>query len=313
MSPYIAAPISYVVGDGPPFFTGDSVVVQVNLSDPDSVPAGTTSLSWVVSDPTGVAHDYSGIVTFPSPGVLQLEFVADAAGDWYWKLIANGSSVSEVVEDTFQVQDNYSTTGSLDLHVLVPRARRYVEGPYGAPEGKPPLSDTQLYEMCADGLGDILLAAGATWWNRLTVTTRDSTHGYPTGWATANVLEEWEAALITSQVALNYFFHLFIGFKTSVTIANEGTNYAYTLSANVLRDYIASLKAARDLGLAGLVKHHPTMDRYASNIRVRDPATVAALEWWSTGPYDQAGGMPGGQEAYTIPFVNGDPWGGYGG
>lgn len=315
MSPYIAPPIDYSLGDGPPFMNGDSVVVQVNLLAAET-PPGTESLSWIVRDPSGVEHDYSSQVTFPQGplgGVLQLEFIADTAGDWYWKLVANGPSATEVVEDNFQVQDNYATTDPTDLHVLVPRARRYVEGPYGPIEGKPPLSDTQLYEMSADALGDIILQAGSVWWNTLTVTARDPARGYPIGWATSKLLEEWEAALITSQVALNYFFHLFLDYKTSVTIMNEGTSYAYTLSANVLRDYIASLQAARDNGLAGLVKHHPVMDTYASNIRVRDQATVAALEWWDTNTRDAAGGLPGGQEAYAIPFINGDPWGGYGG
>lgn len=311
---YIPPPITYPEGDGPPFTLGDTIVVQVNLP-PDSAPTETASLSWVVRDPAGVEHDQSANVTFPSAGTLQLGWVADTPGTWRWKLTANGPSTTQVVEDEVEVQDDYAAianpTDPTDLRVLVPRARRYCEGPYGAPQGKPPLSDQQLYEMCADALGDIILAAGHLWWNQLLVTKRDETRGYPTGWATKKVLSEWESALITTQVALNYFMHLFRDMRTSVTIANEGTNFAYTLSANVLRDYLGQLIQARDAGLEGLAKHHPVMDRFASTMRVRDPATVAILEWWDTNPLDSGGGgMPGGQEAYVVPYIGGDPWGG---
>jgi hypothetical protein len=196
------------------------------------------------------------------------------------------------------------TTGPdlTDLMVLVPRARRYIEGPYGPPQNRPALDDPTIYNMVADATGDIILFSGNLFGHQLIVKSRDPTAGYPTAWQTDTVLDEWESAVITAQTAINYFFFLLRDMKVSEAIKNEGTEWQYTLSANVLRDFLTELTSRRDLALAGLQKHHPTLDRYASNIRVRDQATVAMLEWWDTvSPGAGGGAMPGGQDAIVVP------------
>jgi hypothetical protein len=73
----------------------------------------------------------------------------------------------------------------------------------------------------------------------------------------------------------------------------------------VIKNYMESLKQQRDLALEGLRFHHPLLDTYGSNIRVRDPFTVGLLEWWAQeiGP----GGVPGGQESYVVPWVGYGP------
>jgi hypothetical protein len=192
-----------------------------------------------------------------------------------------------------------------DLMVLVARTRRYIEGPYGPPEGRPALTDGVVYTMVADALADIILFTGNLFGHQLIVKTRDPTVGYPTAWQTEAILDEWEVTLITTQAALNYFFFLFRDLKISQAIANEGTSWEYSLSANVVRDYIAELQQRRDLAIQGLQKHHPVIDRFASNIRVRDRATVTLLEWWDTNAPDAGGGLPGGQESSAIPWVGG--------
>lgn len=198
-----------------------------------------------------------------------------------------------------------------DLMVLVPRARRYIEGPYGAPANRPTLQDDQIYAMVADATADIILFSGSLFGHTLIVKTRDANAGFPTAWQTDTVLDEWESSVVTAQTALNYFFFLFRDMKVSQSVKNEGTEWQYSLSANVIRDYIADLQSRRDLALEGLRKHHPTLDRYASNIRVRDQATVAVLEWWdNVSPGVGGSGMPGGQEAAVIPWTPG--WSGPG-
>jgi hypothetical protein len=193
-----------------------------------------------------------------------------------------------------------------DLMVLVPRARRYIEGPYGPPPNRPSLDDSVIYNMVADATADIILYSGNLFGHALIVKSRDPTAGFPTAWQTDAVLDEWESSVITAQTALNYFFFLFRDMKVSQAIKNEGTEWQYSLSANVIRDYIGELQQRRDLALAGLQKHHPTLDRYASNIRVRDQATVAVLEWWdNVSPGLGGAGMPGGQEAAVIPWTPG--------
>ena len=56
----------------------------------------------------------------------------------------------------------------------------------------------------------------------------------------------------------------------------------------------------------GEKKARPVLDRFASNIRVRDQATVAVLEWWDiNSPGLTGGGLPGGQESTSIPWFPG--------
>lgn len=198
-----------------------------------------------------------------------------------------------------------------DLMVMVARARRYIEGPYGPPENRPPLMDGQIYAMVADACADIILITGNLFGHTLQVTARDPTVGFPTAWATEAVLDEWEVSVVTTQTALNYFFFLFRDLKISQAMSNEGTSWEYSLSANVIRDYIAELRGRRDLAIKGLRDHHPVIDKWYSNIRVRDQATVAMLEWWDrNSPGSGGAGMPGGQEAGVIPWTPG--WSGPG-
>lgn len=204
-----------------------------------------------------------------------------------------------------------TTTPDLtDLMVMVPRARRYIEGPYGAPFARTPLQDSQIYDMVADACADVILFAGSLFGHQLIVKARDPTEGFPIAWQTDVVLQEWEVSLITAQVALNYYFFVFRDLKTSEGIKNEGTEWTYTISVNVIRDYLDELQNRRDMALKGLRGWHPTLDRYASNIRIRDQATVAILEWWSTNIADRVPGLPGGQEAAVIPWTPG--WSGPG-
>lgn len=194
-----------------------------------------------------------------------------------------------------------------DLMVFVPWARRACEGPFGAPGGLPSLMDSQLYAAVADACAEMILFTGSLFGHQLIVAARDPTGGFPTQWHTEVQLSEWEGAVIITQVALNYYFHVFRDMKTSQAIRNEGTEWEYTLSANVLRDYLATLKDQRDMAMAGLQKHHPILDKFASTIRVRDQATVAVLEWWAHDSGVTSGGLgiPGGQEAYTLPWIPG--------
>jgi hypothetical protein len=203
---------------------------------------------------------------------------------------------------------NLSAVADLtDLAVLVPWARRACEGPYGPPTGRPELADDVLYPMVADACSEIILYSGSLFGHQLNVTARDPIAGYPTQWCTDQVLDQWESAVVICQLALDYWRFLYRDVKTSLSIANEGTEYSYTLSATVIGGYLKQLASDRDKAIAGLRAHNIVLDRYASNIRVRDQATVAMLEWWSTNTFDSAGGIPGGQEAYVLPAI-GLPW-----
>lgn len=252
----------------------------------------------------------------PGSGLYQYSGTAPANPGPYVLVWDTGGTAPIYSSELMQVQPGspYTPSGSLttvadltDLAVLIPWARRACEGPYGPPAGKLSMPDAIVYPMIADACSEIILYSGSLFGHPLNVTARDPIAGYPTQWKTDTVLNQWESAVIICQLALDYWRFLFRDTKTSVSIANEGTQYSYTLSANVIGGYLKQLAADRDKALNGLREHNIVLDQWASIIRVRDPMTVPMLEWWDTNTYDSAGGLPGGQEAFVVPAI-GLPW-----
>jgi hypothetical protein len=292
--------------------SGTNVRIKGTFTDADGVPkepAGKLTLL-VVSPKGGETTLEGGKLVKDEVGVWHGFVLADTAGLWNYRWLDEGESADEGTFEVESVFEEGLTPDLTDLRVLVPKARRACEGPYGAPEGKPSLSNEQLTQMVADACAEIILFSGSLFGHQLEVKERDPLVGFPTGWKTNEMLTEWETALIVTQTALDYYFHLFRDMKTSQSIKNEGTEFSYTLSANVIRDYVTSLREARELALKGLREHRPVLDQYASNIRVRDQATVALIEWWDSVSPGLGGGVgiPGGQEAYVIPWVGYGPW-----
>lgn len=203
------------------------------------------------------------------------------------------------------------TTGGPDLTdvaVLTPRIKRAIQGPYGPPPGVPDFTQTQLTEMAADAVADAILYSGGLFGHSLTVTARDSTAGYPTAWSTDKVLDEWEVSIVAVQAAISFYWTQFRDVFVSEVKTNEGQSYEYQRSANLLRDQLKYLYEARDYALKQLRQIKPTVERYASILRVRDIATVGVLEWWEHdagqwGDVGSPGGFGGGQEASVIPWT----------
>lgn len=295
-------------------FSGTSITVNGVLTDSNGNPEDAVGeLSLIVIDPEGNEQKLTGgEISHDGLGLYHAVVEAEKRGLWNYRWEDEGHVADE---GSFQIETSFDQGKApdlTDLRVLVPRARRACEGPYGAPDSKPTLTDNQVYQMVADACGEIILYAGSVFGHELEVKERDPLVGFPTAWKTSSQLSEWEGAVIVNQAALDYFFHLFRDMKVSQSIKNEGTEWTYSLSANVLRNYLETLKAQRDMALEGIRRHKPVYDLYASNIRVRDIATVATLEWWANdaGSVGGIGGIPGGQEAAVIPWPSG--WGGPG-
>lgn len=271
------------------------------LADPEG------PLTLEVVDPDGGVNTYNeGQVTRDSLGSFHKDVIATVSGLWNYRWLDEGQVADEGTFPAESVFDENGEPDLTDLRVLVPAAKRAMEGPYGSPQGRPELTNTQVYNMVADACADVILYSGNLFGHELEVKKRDPLVGFPTEWNTNTELTVWEGAVIVTQAALNYFFHLFRDLKTSEKVMNEGTSWEWTLSANVLKNYLETLKENRDKALEGLMKHHPVLDRYASNIRVRDQATVAVLEWWDTvSASTTGGGLPGGQEAAVVPWFPG--------
>lgn len=283
---------------------GEIVHLVADLTNAVGGPGDASGFRWLVRDPVGVMTDKTSDVTQPVAGEFALDIEADTVGIWYWKLTTAG--VVAVAEGTFGVEDNFDVisdpTAPTDLRVLVPRARRYCEGPF--PDVTRRLTDQQLYEMVADALADIILLTANDFTCNIVVTSRDPRVGYPIRWATDKVLTEWEAAIVTTQAALNFFFHEFKDKKVSENMANEGQTWEWALSPLVVKQQFDMLKDTRDRALSALAQITPTLARFASVIAVRDRVTATQLEWWARanpGQIGSIGGIGGGQEASSIP------------
>lgn len=176
-----------------------------------------------------------------------------------------------------------------DVGTLVPRIRRALEGPKILDPSDPSrLSDAEAEAAAADAIADLILYTAGDWRHRLL-----PADGPPaTTWTVDPELTEGEESLIAHQAALTYFFYLLRGMRTHERIRNEGQEWEYTTSANILRDAFAVLKEERDLALAAILRQNPVMARYASILAVRDKFTAAVVERWalpdgaSVGPFD---------------------------
>lgn len=175
-----------------------------------------------------------------------------------------------------------------DVAELTPRVRRAVEGPIPLVTGA--LDDDQILALTADAIADVILFAAGQWEHTLLVTTRDPDTNFPTGWAVDPGLTPEEESLIAAQAALTYYFHAFKEMKLSERIRNEGQEWEYTISANLLRDAWKALKDQRDMALAALTRSNPVFARYSSILHVRDSLAAAYLEPWVQG------GLGGGIE-----------------
>lgn len=167
-----------------------------------------------------------------------------------------------------------------DVRSLVPRVRRAVEGPFALPPEQA-LNDSQVEALAADAIADIILFTVGRWGHTLNVTDRDVAGGFPLHWAVDPELAPEEESVIAAQGAIQYFFHAFRDKKVSETIRNEGREWSYSLSAQVLRDQIALLKEQRDIALEAVVAKHPVMARYVSILEMRDPLGSVLMEPWA--------------------------------
>ena len=292
--------------------TGTTEIIRANLKNPETgapedAPIGTLTLE--VVEPDGTVQKYTEEEVEhegeAGSGKYVKVFLTSQTGLHHFRWYVTNTAADEGV---FETESTFIPAGPdlLDLQVVVPKARRKTEGPFGNPNGKRPLTNAEVYNMVADATGELAMLGQGWWKNKLVVKTRDPQRGFPTEWQTEKMLSEYEAAIICAQVALDYYYQIFRDMKIAETISNEGTQWSFQVSANVLRNYLEGLKDEREKAIQGLRVNVPVMDKWASNIRVRDQATVAVLEWWDyNSPGISGGGLPGGQEATSIPWFPG--------
>jgi hypothetical protein len=187
-----------------------------------------------------------------------------------------------------------------DTRVLIPRVRRALEGP-DAVSGSAAIaagnmSDDAVNAVIADAIASVIFYTGGLFGHALNVEERDEDYLAPIAWSVDPQFTEAEATVIVAQAALDYFFTFLRGFKVSQRIADEGQEWEYDHSAQVIAEQIKALRAARDEALALVSAENPSLDAWLSTIALRDAETSAIIEPWVHG-----GGTAGQEMGFVDP------------
>jgi hypothetical protein len=178
-----------------------------------------------------------------------------------------------------------------DTRVLIPRTRRALEGIAAAGSGFDPTTygDDAVNSAVADSIANLLLYSGSFFGATLEVVERDDHYQSPIAWRTSRELTEAEASLVALQAALDHVYVTLVATKQSETIRNEGQEWSYTISANVLSERLKGIRADRDRALDAIAGQNAGMEDWISWIQARDAETSAMIE-----PYVD-GSSTGGQ------------------
>ena len=179
-----------------------------------------------------------------------------------------------------------------DTRVLIPRTRRALEGLSvgGSGFSDDTYGDETINAAVADAIASLLLYTGSFFGKELEVVERDAEYMAPVAWRTSEELTEPEASLVAIQAALDHVYMTLVGTKQSETIRNEGQEWSYTISAQVLSERLKGLRADRDRALAAIEAAGASMEAWYSFIEVRDARVSALVE-----PY-VSGGVSSGQQ-----------------
>jgi hypothetical protein len=178
-----------------------------------------------------------------------------------------------------------AVTDPRDTRVLIPRTRRALEGIEAAGSGFNPstFSDEAMNAAVADSIANLLLYTGSFFGHQLEVVARDEFYLAPIAWRTSEALTEPEASLVALQAALDFVYVTLVGEKTSQTIRNEGQEWSWTTSAQVLAERLKGLRADRDRAIDVLSTDGAMPEAYFSFLEVRDARVSALIEPWLHG------------------------------
>jgi hypothetical protein len=168
-----------------------------------------------------------------------------------------------------------------DLKELIPRTRRAIEGPAGAPAAS--LDDDQVLGLIADAVADVIFYTGGLFGHQLLVTDREDTYNAPKAWSVEPALEPDEETVVIATAALAHFFHAFRDLKVQEEIANEGARWSYSLSANLVLEQMKLLRTARDTALEQVAASNPIPTVFINLLEQRDLATARAIEPYAVG------------------------------
>jgi hypothetical protein len=196
-----------------------------------------------------------------------------------------------------------------DLRVLVPAARRAIDGPTATWDGavSATLTDVEVLGLVADATAELILncQGDQAFGYQLQVVSRDPYYLAPNAWQTDAQRSTAADAAILSQAALNYYHFLIRNLKISESMKNESVEWEYALSANVMAAWLQYLIANRDKAIAALQIINVPLDTYISLVAERDRMAAAWLEPWVQeigAPVPYAGGGGSGPLDYDWRF-----------
>lgn len=172
-----------------------------------------------------------------------------------------------------------------DLKTLIPQTRRAIDGPAATAPDAPSttLDDDQVKALIADAVAELIFHTGGLFGHELVVTGRDDAYNAPDEWEVDPDLELPEATVIVSQAALNHFFHVVRDLKVQEAIRDEGGEWSYSLSAQLLVERMRYLIRLRDDSLAKVEAQHPIPTVFVSILHERDRLVAEAVEPYYSG------------------------------
>jgi hypothetical protein len=174
-----------------------------------------------------------------------------------------------------------------DVRVLIPRARRALDGPEatGSASVSAKLSDDQLTAVIADAIADVIFYSSGAFGRKLEVVERDPNYLAPIAWRTSEALSEDEASVIIAQAGLNYFFNALSTMKTGETLKEADREWTWNISASALAERVKELRAQRDKAIELLTSQNVIAEVWVNTLAERDAVTDFLIE-----PYIYQGG-----------------------
>jgi hypothetical protein len=245
------------------------------------------ALGLAIADPstqtTVSPRDTAGIVEYPpDSGVYTATRTAPPEPGGY--LLVWDFEGTEAIED---LHVTGATAG--DIRTLIPQTRRAIDGPTAVEATSPSatLTDDQLNGLIADAIAEVIFHTGGLFGHELLVTDRDDIYRAPSEWALDPELAEPEKTVIVAQAALNHFFSVVRDIKVAETIRDEGAEWSYQLSAQLLIERVRYLTKLRDEALSVLAATYPVPTVWVSLLHERELAVARAVE-----PYFEGVLMP---------------------
>jgi hypothetical protein len=134
-------------------------------------------------------------------------------------------------------------------------------------------------------VAEVVFYTGGVFGHELLVTARDVTYGAASEWAIDPELSEAEATVIVATAALQHFFYVAQDLKVQETIRDEGSEWTYALSAQLLLERVKHLQRDRDQALELVESQHAVSTVWVNLLHERDRYVSEAIEPCLGEPY----------------------------